>query len=456
MTTTALDAHRHLNTTDPRIDQIATTIAERGVEYIYYQVVTLTGRTVAKVVPAVHLRRNLVKGVQFHRTALTDLHVDRSGALIGGGEEAAELTGLPDLSTFAVLPWDTSMARFLCYAYEPEHFPGVGGSPMALDTRSVLRRAHTEFTEQTELVLKSGCEPEMTWYGPGMDVYVRPGGGAAYQTGNLELMRPIFKQVITYARAMGLDMIEGDYEDPGQLELNWMFDDCEITADRLITYRQICHQVAKENGVKASFMAKPAQGRMGNACHHNISLWKGAENVFVDAGRRELHLSKTGLHAVGGILAHAAGSTAIMASTVNSYKRFWDQGQFAPATASWGLDNRTCTARISAVGRIEYKIPDASVNPYLSHTVLLAAIKDGLDNATDPGDPQQGNSSGSAHPALPLTLGDALTAFKADPVIRGCLPGALADEYVAMKFDEWARACGAVTDFDRDMYLEFL
>jgi len=453
---TALDAHRHLNTTDALIGDVEATIAERGVEFIYYQLVTLSGRMVAKVVPANHLRRNLAKGVQFHRTALTDLHVDRHGVLIGGGEEAAELTALPDLTTFAVLPWDTSVARFLCNAYEPEHFPGVGGESMPLCTRSVLHTAHTAFTEATGLVLKSGCEPEMTWYGPGLDVYVRPGGGAAYQAANLELMRPIFKQVITYARSMGLDMIEGDYEDSGQLELNWMFDECQLTADRLITYRQICHQVAREQGVKASFMPKPAQGRMGNACHHNISLWKDTENTFVEQGRRDLHLSKTGLHAVGGILAHAAGSTAIMASTVNSYKRFWDLGQFAPASANWGLDNRTCTARISSVGRIEYKIPDASVNPYLSHTVLLAAIKDGLDNAIDPGEPQAGNSVAGTHPALPRTLGDALTAFQADPVISGALPAALAEQYTAMKFDEWARACGAVTDFDRDMYLEFL
>jgi len=456
MTTTALDQHRHVNSTDARIDAIAAEIADRGVEFIYYQLVTLSGRSVAKVVPARHLRRNLVKGVQFHRTALTDLHVDRHGTLIGGGEEAPELTALPDLATFAILPWDPTIARFLCNAYEPDHFADVGGASMALCTRSVLQAAHADFTEATGLVLKSGCEPEMTWYGPGMEVSVRPGGGAAYQLSNLEMMRPIFTKVVSYATALGLDMIEGDYEDPGQLELNWMFDDCHRTADRLITYRQICHQVAKENGVKASFMAKPATGRMGNACHHNLSLWSGDENTFVEPGRHDLHLSKTALHAVGGILSHAAGATAVMASTVNSYKRFWDAGQFAPTSASWGWDNRTCTARISAVGRVEFKIPDASVNPYLSHTVLLAAIKDGLDNATDPGEPQTGNAAGGNHPALPLTLGDALTAFAADPVVSASLPRDLAEQYTAMKFDEWARACGAVTDFDRDMYLEFL
>ena len=121
------------------------------------------------------------------------------------------------------------------------------------------------------------------------------------------------------------------------------------------------------------------------------------------------------------------------------------------------MDNKTCTVRLSAVGRLEYKIPDASVNPYLSHTVLLAAIKDGIDNATDPGDPQVGSSYGdNTYETLPLTLGDAVKAFNDNDVIRGSLAPELADQYSAVKFDEWARACGAVTDFDRDMYLEFL
>lgn len=458
MTTTALDQHRHVNTTDARIADIETVMKDRGVEYLYYQLVTLTGRTVAKVVPAEHLRRNLEKGVQFHRTAMTDLHSDRTGRLLGGGVDAAELTAIPDLDTFAVLPWDTAVARFLCTAYEPDHIADVGGSYLGLDTRATLKRAHAAFTEDTGFVLKSGCEPEMTWYGPGMDVPVRPGGSAAYQTANLELMRPIYKSVITYAREFGLDMIEGDYEDPGQLELNWLFDDCVLTADRLITYRQICHQVAREHGIKASFMPKPAQGSMGNGCHHNVSLWNGDENVFVEPGRRDLHLTKVGLHALGGLLAHAAGSIAIMASTVNSYKRFWDGGQFAPTAVNWGMDNKTCTVRLSAIGRLEYKVPDASVNPYLSHTALLAAMKHGIDNATDPGEPQVGSSyDGQArHAKLPLTLGDAVMQFNGNPVIRGAFSPELADQYAEVKFDEWARACGAVTDFDREMYLEYL
>jgi glutamine synthetase len=456
---TPLDQHRERNSDTDVAAGLEERIDSAGVEYLYYQVVTISGRTISKVVPARHLRRNLQRGVQFHRTAMTDLHSDRHGNLLGGGVQAAEFTAVPDMDAFAVLPWDTSVARFLCTAYEPDHRPGVGGEMLATDVRGNLRRVHEAFTTDTGLQLRSGCEPEMSWLGPSVEVHVRPGGSVAYSTASLELMRPIYQRVISYAQAMGLDMIEGDYEDPGQLELNWQFDRCELTADRLITYRQICKQVAREFGVTASFMPKPATGMMGNGCHHNVSLWRGEENVFEEPGRRELHLTETGRHALGGMLAHAAGSIAIMACTVNSYKRFWDGGQFAPSVINWGMDNKTCTVRLSANGRLEYKLPDASVNPYLSHAALLAAIKDGLDHEADCGPSTEGSSYAaetSPFAELPLTLGDAIAAFERNKVVRGCMPEELATQYIAVKSDEWARSCGAVTDFDREMYLEYL
>ncbi|WP_455360179.1 glutamine synthetase family protein [Streptomyces sp. SYSU K21746] len=453
---TALDRHRERNTDQAAIESVRARIAAGGVQYLYYQAVTISGRVVGKVVPAEHLARNVENGVQLHRTAVSDLQTDRAGHLLGGGAEAAEFTAVPDLDTFAVLPWDSSVGRFFCRLYEPGHRPDVGGRPLATDVRGNLIRLHAAFTARTGLELRSGCEPEMTWTGPGLDARFRPGSSPAYHVDHLERYRPIYQKVIAYGRALGLDMIEGDYEDPGQLELNWMYDHADLTADRLVVYRQICRQVARELGVTASFMPKPATGMMGNGCHHNLSLWRGGENVLADPGVRELHLTETGRHALGGILSHAAGAMAVMGSTVNSYKRYWDSGQFAPSRINWGLDNKTCTVRLSANGRLEFKLPDAMVNPYLSHAVLLAAIEDGLNHRTDPGPAQRG----SGHPGdtrfgkLPMALGEALEAFAADPVVKEALGPELADLYGEFKRDEWARFCGAVTDWEHMMYAE--
>ena len=117
---TALDLHKEYNTSSAVAQDLAARIRESGVEYLYYQVVTLSGRVLAKVVPAKHLLRNLEKGVQFHRTALSDLQSTRAGVLLGGGAQAAEFTAIPDVSSFNVLPWDKSIGSFFCRARRVE------------------------------------------------------------------------------------------------------------------------------------------------------------------------------------------------------------------------------------------------------------------------------------------------------------------------------------------------
>lgn len=456
MTTSALDQHRHENASSPHLTAALETIREHGVEYVYYQSVTITGRVVGKVMPARHLERTAVKGVQQHRTAAANLQSTREGLLLGGGVHAAEYTAIPDLETFAVLPWDTSFARVFCRLYEPDHLREGAGAPYACDSRGVLQRAHREFTERTGLEMRTGCEPEMTWKGEGLEGRFRPESSPAYHLEHLERNRPIVKKVIAYAQALGLDMIEGDYEDEFQIELNFMYDRADLTADRLITYRQVCKQVARELGIEASFMPKPATGMMGNGCHHNFSFWRDGVNVLEEPGVTVLHLSPEGRHALGGLLMHSAGAMLINGSTVNSYKRYWDAGQFAPSKINWGMDNKTCTVRLSANGRLEYKLPDAAVNPYLSHAVMIAACEDGLKNAIEPGEPDQGSSyegiQDARFPELPMTLGEAVTAFRRDEVVTSVLGEELSTLLVDYHADEWARFCGYVTDWERATY----
>ena len=176
----------------------------------------------------------------------------------------------------------------------------------------------------------------------------------------------------------------------------------------------------------------------------------------MDEGRRELHVTDIAKHALGGILQHASGAMMVMASTVNSYKRFWDTGLFAPSIVNWGMDNKSCTVRLSANGRLEYKVPDSSVNPYLSHSLMLAAIEDGINHKIDPGAPCSKDSYSENGNTLPLTLGEAIKEFKNDSVMYQALPENMANLYTELKTDEWARACSAVTDWEYNMYLEYL
>ncbi|GIS78317.1 MAG: hypothetical protein CM1200mP13_16760 [Candidatus Pelagibacterales bacterium] len=110
-----------------------------------------------------------------------------------------------------------------------------------------------------------------------------------YHIDQFESLRPVFMKVIEYSKAMGLDMIQGDHEDaPGQLELNWTYDNVLRNADRLSTYRQICAQVAREHNLIACFMTKPFMGVSASGCHTNMSLWKGGKVKTNKLGHKNL------------------------------------------------------------------------------------------------------------------------------------------------------------------------
>ena len=124
-------------------------VRESGVEQIYYQFVTLSGRVMAKVVPARHVTRNLEKGVQFHGSAITDLVSDRHGNLIASGPDAEEFLALPDTATFRVLPWAPTVGRFTCNLYRRRDAAVDPGAPLAhLRARDAAATRMNAFTSE--------------------------------------------------------------------------------------------------------------------------------------------------------------------------------------------------------------------------------------------------------------------------------------------------------------------
>ena len=414
--------------------------------------------------------------------------MDRLGNYIGYGPEAAELVGIPDPETFVQLPWDKRLARVFCTCFRNRDEEEEPGAHLSSDCRGNLRRIHEAFAADHGYHLRHGMEPEMMWLKK--DPEGKPGDGFSkpycYHIDQFESLRPVVMKVMEYARAMGLDMIQGDHEDaPGQLELNFEFDDALRTCDRLTTFRQVCAQVAREFDIIACFMCKPFMGVSANGCHTNLSLWTGGEDVARPLGQEELpglegsflhrkggenlfmpqagkrKPGPVGLNCIGGVLEHLPALTALGCSTVNSYRRLWETGFWAPVYNDWGYQNRTCGLRVSAPGRFEYRAVDSMVNPYLLASGLLKAFDDGLHRSLDPGEPEERNiyeaiKEGKEVVKLPLSLGDALHELEKDEVIRSALPGEMYDVYTHYKRDEWERFLADVTEWDLNTYWDCL
>ena len=476
---------------DEKIKQVRAKIDELGVEYLYLQFVSVTGKIMGKGIPADHWEQVAQKGFQLVYGATVNLFTDRAGNYMGYGPEAAELVGIPEPETFMQLPWAKEIGRFYCTLFRNREEKENPGGYLTSDGRGNLRRMHEDFTAKHGTQLRIGTEPEMMWLkyneqGVPEDGYSKP---YCYHIDQFESLRPVTLQVIRYARAMGLDMIQGDHEDaPGQLELNWMYDDVLRNADRLTTYRQICAQVAREFGIFACFMTKPFMGVSASGCHHNMSLWRGGEDQMVRCGQDMDNLpgmadnymyvkggentfmpddddpqmpGAEGLKAIGGVVHNLQALTAIGCSTVNSYRRLWDTGFWAPVFADWGFQNRTTGLRVSAPGRFEYRSVDSMVNPYIMGSTLLAAMDDGLVNSLDPGAPEERNiydaiKDGKDVKKLPMSLGEALTHLENSEVVRRGMPGEMYRLYHEYKHDEWARFMSTVTDWDKETYMECL
>ena len=488
---TDLEAHVNADGRDKLVKQVREKINELGITYIYYQFISVTGRIVGKGIPADHWERTAERGFQLVYGSTANLFVDRHGDYIGYGPESSELVGIPDPETFCQLPWDKRVARVFCTCFRNREERENPGGHLTSDCRGNLRIIHNEFQDKYDgLHLRCGTEPEMMWLKRGEDG--RPNGGVTkpncYHIDQFEELRPTFMKVIEYSQAMGLDIIQGDHEDaPGQLELNTMFDDVLRNADRLTTYRQICAQVAREDGLIACFMSKPFMGVSASGCHHNMSLWRGGkesvndlhnpklpgmegaftyltggENTFMpDLSIDERKPGPIGLQCIGGVMKHLGALTSIGSSTVNSYRRLWDTGFWAPVFADWGYQNRTCALRISAPGRFEYRSVDSMVNPYLMGGALLKAFEDGISNDLDPGEAEERNiyqaiEEGKQVKKLPMSLGEALQKLADDEVIKSSMPDEMYRVYHHYKNDEWEKFNHTVTDWDLETYIDCL
>ena len=254
---TDLEAHVNREGRDELVRQVRAKIDELGVTYIYYQFISVTGRIVGKGIPADHWEQIAERGFQLVYGSTANLFTDRHSNYIGYGPEASELVGIPDPETFVQLPWDKRVARVFCTCFRNREERENPGGHLTSDCRGNLRIIHDEFQA------KHGCRCATA---PSRDdvAQARRGRRGRRRRDQAQLLphrpvrelRPIFMQAIEYGQAMGLDMIQGDHEDaPGQLELNFTYDDALRTADRLTTYRQICARS------RASTASSPASCR---------------------------------------------------------------------------------------------------------------------------------------------------------------------------------------------------
>ncbi len=250
---------------------------------------------------------------------------------------------------------------------------------------------------------------------------------------------------------------------PGVYEAALRYDEALRAADKAALFKTCMKALANRHGVSVTFMAKWSHDLPGSSGHLHQSLWSIAQpggapyNVFYDEQSHD-KLSATARHYLAGQLALMPELTALYAPTINSYKRYVP-GVWAPLTASWGPENRTCAIRTISDGpnstRLEYRQTAADINPYIAIATCLAAGLYGIENKLEPPPAGKGDASVSKdHKPLPSSLREATAWLAGSRAAREILGEAFVDHYVRTRDWEVRQFERVVTEWELQRYFE--
>jgi glutamine synthetase len=250
---------------------------------------------------------------------------------------------------------------------------------------------------------------------------------------------------------------------PGVYEVAIRYDEALAMADKAALFKSGMKQLCARRDVMVTFMAKWNADLPGSSGHLHQSLWSpdGKTNLFYDPSAPN-KLSKLARRYLGGQVNLMPALTALLSPTVNSYKRYVP-GVWAPLTASWGVENRTCAVRVipadAKATRLEYRQTAADINPYIAIATCLGAGLWGIEHEAEPPPESHGDASANAAESprrLPRTLREATEWLARSAEAPQVLDAAFIDHYVRTRDWEARQYEKAVTEWELRRYFEAL
>ena len=383
--------------------------------------------------------------------------------------QESDMRLIPDVNTYCILPWsqpERRRARIFCDIYLPD------GTPFPGDPRGVLKRALARVAERG-WQFNVGPEPEfflLRRNGPDVIHPVPHDVGGYFDFSASDEAQRVRASLMAALAGMGLEIEMGHHEVAlGQHEIDFRFSDALEAADNVVSLKYTIRALAAKEGLIATFMPKPIFGMNGSGMHTHQSIFdlKG-KNLFFDADD-EYYLSSTAYGFIAGQIEHARALSAVVAPTVNSYKRIVP-GYEAPVYVCWAQINRSAMIRIPSysVGRessirAELRFPDPSCNPYLAFAAMLAAGLDGIDrnlpcpppvNNLNIYEMEMDELQKRGISQLPGSLAEALQELDGDEVIKNALGEEAYAAFTRAKQAEWDEYRTRVMDWEVEYYLE--
>ena len=379
--------------------------------------------------------------------------------------EESDMIAKPDPTTFQIIPWrptERPVARMICDILNPD------GTPYEGDPRYALKRTLKKISDKGYTFLV-GPELEYFYFANDCGTEILDRGG--YFDGlPVDRATDLRRQTIFALQDMGIRVEYSHHEvAPSQHEIDLRYDEALAMADKVMTYRTAVKEIARQNGVYATFMPKPIFGQNGSGMHTHQSLFKGGKNAFFDS-KDKYGLSKMGKSYIAGLMTHAPEITAICNQWVNSYKRLVP-GYEAPVYVSWARRNRSALVRVpmykpgkEKATRAEFRSPDPACNPYLAFAVMLAAGMEGVEKGYVLPDPVEEDifemdekaMKKAGITSLPGSLYDAVQLVQKSTLVRKTLGDHVFEKFIENKKVEWDRFRTHVSQFEIERYLPII
>lgn len=425
---------------------------DRRLEFLKLVFSSITGKTHSVEVGQDCVEEALTEGVYF----------DGSSVKGYASVNSSDLLLKPASHNITPLPWSTNVAVVPCSVYD------ASGELHSHDPRGILGDV-AEKARANDMRLIAGSELEFFLVRRLHDRSIEPADLGGYfattpSDGALALRRKAFRALKT----MGIAATTHHHEvAPGQHEIGLRHSEATTAGDQVMLSKMTIAELAANDGLIATFMPKPFPRVNGSGMHIHLSLWDsvGERNLFADGPRK---ISQIAECFIAGLLKHAPSLAAIVAPTVNSFKRL-RPGYEAPTRIAWGPLNRTTMIRVplyngsKAKARIELRCPDPSCSPHLALAAILAAGLDGVEKVLIPPSPTKEDVFKSTREieSLPETLDDALKALSKDSVLLSALGTSLVRTYIDLRRSEWSEyaelhdeeSSSEITEWELSRYL---
>ncbi|WP_257351019.1 glutamine synthetase family protein [Pseudalkalibacillus decolorationis] len=411
------------------------------------------------------LENNIDKGTHFCNYLMgTDFEMNTPPGykLMNWEKGYGDWTAVPDWTTLRIVPWLDKSVMVFCNVEDAKT-----GQEVAVVPRNLLNN-QLKKAKQKGYSFMMASELEFYMFNETFESIHQKD----YQ--NMELAghynedynllqgtrnEPFYQKIRRNMAAAGLPVESSKGEScSGQHEINLRYGQALTAADNHIMFKHGIKEMAIQDGVSVTFMAKPDHQWTGSSGHIHLSLWDTNEdnNLFYDSENTDNHMSQEMRSFLAGVLAYTRDFSLFFAPHINSYKRFRTES-WAPVNIAWSHDNRSSGYRIVGENkslRLETRIPGADVNPYLAYTALIASGLYGIEQRLELPDECNGNAYELDVPKIPSSLYEAIQCWKDSDIVKTVLGEETFEHYLYAAVTEQQMYDGIVTEWERKRYFE--